>query len=311
MRRFFTPFLLSCCLLFSCFMTSCKKFENGQSVPSYIRIDEISVNCDYYTYGAKTSKITDAWVYVDDDILGCFELPATFPILKSGKHNVKVYGGIMVNGISAARAPYTFYKPVEYKALNLVQDSIVKLSPVLSYYAVSDLKFHWSEDFEDVSLTLNATHDSDVPVLRVPVDGEQAFGVPQSSYSGKIVLPADSLHFTAACTKELDSLPTDGTQCLLELDYNCNAPFTVGLMYCENYQITEFPMLTVQATDTVNANPNRWNKIYVNVGPTCVAFEDASYFKIYLTSHIYNGYEEVIPDHERIYYIDNLKLISR
>ena len=98
--------------VFAVAFSYCRKFEGSQTIPSYIHIDSITVNCDYFVYGANTSKITDAWVAIDDDIIGCFELPSTFPVLKKGPHKVSIYGGIKRDGISATRAPYPFYKPL-------------------------------------------------------------------------------------------------------------------------------------------------------------------------------------------------------
>lgn len=321
MKRIFT-LALCCGLFFAFFGTSCKKFENGQTVPAYIHIDSITLdpNLDYNTYGANTTNITDAWVYVDDQIIGCYELPATFPVLKNGRHKVSIYGGIKVGGISAARAPYPFYQPRIYKAeeaINLVEDSIVILNPIINYYSIDDIKMQWKEDFESGSITLNAMAESDTALVHV--SGNEALllaDFPEfSAYSGKVVLPPDSLHFYLSSFNELKELPTNGDYCMLELDYNCNAPFTVGMIYCTNYLEKEAPLVTIQPTDTVNALPHRWKKIYINIGPICVEHEDASYFKVYLTSHVYNsiedGYVEKVPDYQRYYYFDNLKLISR
>ena len=106
MYRKFTLYAFLVLAVFSVVFASCRKFEGSQTIPAYIHIESIVVDSltDYFTYGSTTSKITDAWVYVDDDPIGCFELPATFPVLKHGPHKVTVYGGIMSNGIAAARA---------------------------------------------------------------------------------------------------------------------------------------------------------------------------------------------------------------
>ena len=61
-------------LTFAASLTSCKKFQGEQTVPSYIRIDTLGLVCDYYSYGANTHNFVDAWVYVDDDIKGCFQM---------------------------------------------------------------------------------------------------------------------------------------------------------------------------------------------------------------------------------------------
>lgn len=315
MRKSFT-FVLSVCFIIAILGTSCKKFKDGQSIPAYIHINSITVNPnqDYPTFGANTSNITDAWVYIDDQIIGCFELPSTFPVLKSGKHKISVYAGIKVNGIGAARAAYTFYQPQVYENINFVEDSIINLNPVVSYYPIDLIKMQWKEDFESGTVTLCAMDESDAPIDCV--SGSENLELPDypqySSKSAKITLPADSQHFYVSTFNELKELPTDGNPCLLELDYNCNTPFTVGVIYCKNYVEKEAPLVTIQATDTVNDIPQNWKKIYINIGPTCVAYEDASYFRIYFTSHVYkNEDQEVIPNHTRLYYLDNLKLISR
>ena len=59
MTRFSPRCILFLALFLVLGLSSCKKFSS-QSVPAYIHIESISVECDYYTYGASTSNITDA-----------------------------------------------------------------------------------------------------------------------------------------------------------------------------------------------------------------------------------------------------------
>mgnify|MGYP001300362070 CR=1 FL=1 len=51
---------------------SCTKEDNN--IPAYIKIDNITLNDN------STHKITDAWVYIDDNLQGVYELPANFPL---------------------------------------------------------------------------------------------------------------------------------------------------------------------------------------------------------------------------------------
>lgn len=300
----------------SCLFASCKKFEGGQTTPAYIHIESIVVDpyTDYATYGANSSKITDAWVYVDDNAIGCFELPATFPVLKHGPHKITVYGGIKVDGVAAKRAPYPFYKPCIYESLDLVEDEIDTLAPVLSYYPIGGgVQIGWMEDFETANSLLPTTA-SDTSIIRV--NGAEAWHSPNSYYSGKIVLPPDSLDFTVATSDEFSFHEGYVSYCMLEMDYNCSEPFFVGVMYFKNYQLLKHPLLRIQPTDTVNAVPNRWNKIYVNIGPFMNENESADYFKIYFTSDLsvdptYGEPDYVQPDKQRYYYFDNLKLFYR
>ena len=316
MYRKFTLYAFLVLAVFSVVFVSCRKFEGSQTIPAYIHIESIVVDSltDYFTYGATTSKITDAWVYVDDDPIGCFDLPATFPVLKHGPHKGTVYGGIMSNGIAAARASYPFYKPQIYASLNLVEDSIINLQPVLNYYPIGGgVEKGWMEDFETAN-TLLPVAGSDTSIIRI--NGSEAWHSSNSFYSGKIVLPPDSLDFTVATADEY-SFHTGYLQyCMVEMDYNCNDAFFVGVMYYKNYQLVKHPLLRIQPTDTINDMPQRWNKIYVNIGPIMNENVTASYFKIYFTSDlsvapVYGEPDYVQANKQRYYYFDNLKLFYR
>jgi hypothetical protein len=280
---------------------SCNKFEHDQTVPSYIRIDSIGLNTDYFTYGANTHKITDAWIYVDDQIVGGFELPATIPILQSGTHKLTIYGGIKVNGIAAARAPYSFYTAKIYEAFELFEDSIISINPVLSYYGLNSMNVRWIEDFENGTISIGKTSSSDTSIYRV--GGEEAYSSQYSSFSGKVALAPDD-SFTIATSKEFADLPSDGSACMLEMDYNCSDTFFVGMYYKENNTITELPLVAVGPTDAVSGIPNRWNKIYINLGPNVVEYNSADYFEIYMT-------RKNVQNETKYYYFDNLKLLYR
>lgn len=323
MNRKSTLFFLLGLLLFSLNLVSCRKFEGTQTVPAYIHIESIKVDSltDYYTFGANTSKITDAWVYVDDQLLGAFELPSTFPVLKKGPHKVTIYGGIKVDGRSDARDRYPFYQPLVYKNLNLVEDSIVNLSPVLSYYPINDLtNIAWMEDFENAN-TLLPMSDSAIGATRI--SGAEAWHSVNSFWSGKVALPPDTMDFTIATADEFDfHKGTNGVYCLLEMDYNCSDTFAVGIQYYMDYYLETLPLVKVTPTDKTHDKPQRWNKIYINIGPYMNKYANASYFKVFITSDlttsnlttqedVYAGYIYQPISEPRYYYFDNLKLLYR
>ncbi|HOV12628.1 MAG TPA: hypothetical protein PLL90_12785, partial [Bacteroidales bacterium] len=85
--------VVGCVMLF--FNSACKKTD---LVPSYIHIDKIDLNTTYEFDGSNSCKITDAWVYIDGDLQGIYELPATFPVLANGQHTIMVRAGIKLNG---------------------------------------------------------------------------------------------------------------------------------------------------------------------------------------------------------------------
>lgn len=305
-------------LLLSLSFASCRKFQGSQKVPSYIHIESIEVDSltDYFVYGAPTHKITDAWVYVDDNLIGAYELPTTFPVLKKGPHKVVIRADIKVDGASSKRDMYPFYMPCEYQNLNLVEDSIVNLRPVVRYYPIGDgVNVAWMEDFEN-SVSLLPDAESDTAVLRCT--GSEAWHSVNSFWSGKVELPPDTMDFIIATADEFDFYKgMNGVYCLLEMDYNCNDTFFVGVQYYKDYYLESWPLVKVTPTDKNHDKPQRWNKIYINIGPMMNNYATSSYFKIYFTSDLTTAedvdYGNVYhPANEpRYYYFDNLKLLYR
>ena len=96
-------------------VTNLKVIKQFQPI---LQIDSVSLDTNYYEQGSNFKAITDAWVYVDDGLIGAFELPATIPVLAEGKHKLEIRPGIKLNGISSTRAPYPFYQPITYNDFN-------------------------------------------------------------------------------------------------------------------------------------------------------------------------------------------------
>lgn len=307
MKRFCTLFLSITAAFLLSIMASCRDFEGEQTVPAYIRIDTVSVSCDYYTYGANTHNITDAWVYVDDNILGCFELPATFPVLKEGRHKIMIRPGIKVNGIAYSRSWYQFMDAVVFNDVQLTRDSVTVLQPVFNYLPNGqNLHVRWMEDFDGGSVTLAPTPQSNVTSI-TRVSDATAWHDPNgiySTYSGRVVLTSDTLQFCFATSEEFKDLPTTGSACMLEMDYKCSDTCHVGLYVAEN-GITDWGLVRLRPTCPSGEVPTTWNKVYINVGPSLVDNEDATYFKLYVSSWSNRN------DGEQYFYFDNLKLMYR
>ena len=52
---------------------SCNKFKGSQEIPAYLRIEPWTLTTNYEIEGAATEAITDAWVYINGNLHGCFE----------------------------------------------------------------------------------------------------------------------------------------------------------------------------------------------------------------------------------------------
>jgi len=106
MKHTYTIFIAGFLLLMA---SACNIINPAEPVPSYVHIEKINLSTTYSPEGSNSSKIADAWVYMDGSLLGCFELPVTFPVIGTGTHSFTIKPGIKVNGIAATRAPYPFF----------------------------------------------------------------------------------------------------------------------------------------------------------------------------------------------------------
>ena len=311
MTRHFTLFSLLAWAFGLTLLTSCNGFEGSQTVPAYIRIDSVGLDCDYFTYGANTSRFTDVWIYVDDNG-GPVELPAVFPVLKEGIHSVRVRAAIRINGIQGTKVVYPFVEEKIYPEVNLVPDSIVTLRPVLHYYPISD-NFHvtWLEDFDGSALTIARTSGSDTTLMRI--SGPQAWhdaGGLYSTQSGEVVLTSDTMAFTIATidalSERFSQIPTTGEpSCIMEMDYKCSDTLLMGLVFEKDLVPMEYPLLRIRPTCDPGEEPTEWRKIYINIGPDLIDNKDYAFSKIYLASWPYRN------EGTQYFYFDNLKLMYR
>ena len=72
--------------------------------------------------GTSSNNINEVWVYTETDVLGVFPLPASIPFITDASMGVSeliIQAGIRVNGISATRKPYPFYKAMELEVENI------------------------------------------------------------------------------------------------------------------------------------------------------------------------------------------------
>jgi len=284
-------------LIFSTLIfSSCYKFKDGQTVPSYLKIDSIGLDTYYHEEGANTSKITDAWVYIDDNLIGVFELPAVVPVLKKGPQDIDVRCGIKLNGISSTRAPYPFYAPVAFENYELYEDSVQVLGKFNAEYS-SPLEFGWMEDFEESGLTLEEISTSDTAIKRTEPNDPEAYLSEYSNHSGIVNLTEEKPVWSAISLSSFP-MPRQGASVLLELDFKTNNYFNVGLLLKEHSQFVKIPLLTMNHSDT-------WNKIYINLGPNISLHPQAEYYKVVIESGL-----ETDRTSGTIY-LDNIKLVYR
>lgn len=276
-------------------INSCYKFEGDQTVPSYFQIDDISLNAYYPEEGSATSNITDAWVYLDDNLIGVFELPALVPILKKGKQNIDVRAGIKLNGISSTRVPYPYYEKIAFEEFDLFEDSVVSVGNKSTTYKAG-LVFGWKEDFEDSGLTLEEVSISDTIIKRTePANNPEAYLSDNSLYSGVVNITEEKPVWSAVSLSTYPITP-QGRPVVLELDYKNDNYFNVGLLFYEYGQFVKIPLYTINHSE-------EWNKIYLNLGPNITLHQQAEYFKVVIEAGLDSNKSTGSV------YLDNIKLI--
>lgn len=267
-------------------LTGCDK-ESGQKIPSYIHIDTIRMrenpNVDE---GSISHNITDAWLYVDNQFIGVFELPATIPVLEEGKKKVVVRPGIMMNGISSTRIPYPFFKEYTLESVMLEKEEIDTLQPVVEY--VDDIAIPFREDFEGESLHMTYK-DSDTTFI---IENNQPY---EGIGSGKVVLEGSKLLFQAVSDTSY-KLPYQGQSVFLELNFKTNTNVSTGLIAITDQGENHRPIVGLNPTD-------HWKKIYINLTHTIGSSYPTRNFKVFLS--ILRKDDE--PEAE--VYFDNLKVI--
>jgi len=277
--------------------------KNNQD-PSWIEISawDLQVNPNSANApGVLTSNITDAWVYLDGDNIGVFELPVKLPILKDGSHSFKIYPAILNNGISATKKIYPFLEPYTI-TLDLVKNETASISPTTRYY--SSVKF-WIEDFEDASLIKVVDGSSTLATIeRISSDPILNANINGGGF-GRIKLDATNYYWIGSTIANNNgtlnmNLPR-GQEVYLEIDYHNTNRITTGVLAVDS---------DGAAVDNTNIRLNpqdngtvKWKKIYIDLREIISSSTNASYFEFSFQSFLDEG------DSEGEVNIDNIKAV--
>lgn len=291
--------IISCAIGFTtiCFLYSCTENITAE-IPSYVEIsdfDYIENNSQMIPHpnSYESTKITDAWVTMNGQIIGNFEIPCKIPILSQGAHSFDISPGIKVNGISGTRIKYPFYKKYQTEIM-LNMDESVQISPKTTYKTdpndptTPSFRFEQTGTFEQAGTIFEPSSISDTTAI---IQNEVVF---QGQYSAAIYLDSTNTYFDVRTNPELDSLIFN-TNTFLELDFKSNIDFNVGLVIINDIEEKQ-ELIQLYATD-------EWKKIYLDLKPLINMGNSASKFKIYFEG-TYNANEI-----NNNVYLDNLKLV--
>ncbi|HQP04468.1 MAG: hypothetical protein KBB11_08210 [Bacteroidales bacterium] len=269
---------------------SCEIINPPEEIPSYISVDSVVLNTNYSTQGSRVENITDAWVYVDDKLVGVFEIPFTVPVLASGQSEIEIFPGIKNNGIAAERLIYPFMNFYSDN-VELTPAEILKITPHFSY---KDVTFALLEDFEDLGIAFQVSEQSDTSIMLVTG--------PDAMEGNSMFFALDSVRDVFECrSTELFELPL-AKAVYLEMSFKTTDYFTFGLFarkYSNGSSIEiRDPIITFNPT-------SEWKTIYIDLSDCINDNSDAFDFRLYYTCARSDDQEN---DTTRVY-IDNVKLI--
>ncbi len=271
-------------------LSSC--YKNNKNY-SYLEINSWVLDANpnaVYPQGELTHNFSDASVYVDDKLIGIFQVPCKVPILKSGSCNVKIYPVIKNNGISATKKVYPFMKTFETNIV-INQGETLFLQPRTSYQNVT--KF-WIEDFEDASNSISNDPNS----LAQLISGNDPSILQWGNFYGSVILDPTNNIWVGYTVSSLQ-LPK-GKEDYLELDYRNTSNLVTGVLSISPTDTKNNPNIQLNAQ---NASSLKWKKIYVDLKDIISNSGTATFFEQTFRSELGSGVSSAEIQ------IDNVKVV--
>lgn len=273
------------------FIISCDVFDPRAEVPAYLSITGFDVIADSATQGTDKQNITDAWVYINEQLQGVYELPAKFPVIANGSYSVKIYPGIKINGISANRTKYTFLTHYEETNFKLIPGVTSTLNGKTTYR--NNLTFVWLENFESQGISLIKNINSDT-TFNVINGGANSFN---NSRFGQVTLEGNKKSFQINSFKGFQ-LPKNGNSAIImELHYNVTAELTVGIIANQPGNTSVNPLVVL------NPTKGNWKKVYINFTELVNTYRSANDYSFYFSGKLPSNATQAT------FCLDNIKLI--
>jgi|SRR5690554_2087738 len=288
-------------IVFLCF--ACKKTET----PSFLHIEDIDLYVGSNSEaGTDDHGISDAWVYLNDQLVGIYELPATIPVVTEGLQKVSVLAGIKNNGIQSARVIYPFYDSYNGNLTFIPGDTIDfagdsenttiingHTCPVVEYF--DEGLIFWNERFDEAGINFEST-DNSLTDMTITQDPDLVFNYDPSSGShgsGLVILNQDASYFEVTSTHEFS--PIKGQKVYLELHYFTECAISIGVYenaptHTKVYGKGLYPV-------------ENWNKAYIELTQEVAQRANATSYSIFIEGELETGQGECQI------LLDNIKLI--
>ncbi len=271
------------------FSQSCNIINPAEQVPTYIKVDSFKITSDDLNKtGSTSSKIAGVWVYVNNSLVGAYDIPGTIPVLADKNANIIMTPGISYSGLKSYLTRYPFYTADTF-TLNATPGSTITRTATGHYTEAA--QFQWKEDFETGNslLKLNDNSTTDTSIVRTSDPAK----VYEGGGSGYVYLTQGRP--SSESINNRDIKVTAG-EAYIEISYKCNTSFEIGLQTTISGQIYYEYLAGVKASA-------EWNKIYIGIQPFTGKY-NATNVRILLKTKLPEGAGDAYV------LLDNLKLIS-
>lgn len=267
-------------------INSCRKSDIG--TPAYIYIPEYKVNTTQ-AQGTDLVPMPYVNVFINDNSVGVYALPAKFPILQEGNVKVEVYPMIK----RFARDGVLHYSVMQpyLTQLELIAAEVDTLIPEFSYYDNSE--FPWLEDFND---NVSSLYIKSGTVDTFYIENNPQISRDQTPYMHVDLGPGDT--WFEIESQDLYDLPKDGREVYMEIDYRSTIPFTIGLYATSSSGVIAVPSVSPFQTDTV------WSKAFIYLSDETINRSSDTRFRVY-----FRAVNATVADPHL--YLDNIKLVYR
>ncbi len=295
--RIYTSIALLTVILLS--ITSCDLGNQEEAIPAFLFIPEFTLNTDVETQGTNSEKITEAHVFVANEMIGIFTLPATVPVLMEGDQDVQIFPAIRANGLGDITDIYPFYRSFQVN-LDLIPGEIDSIFPVTEYVPNTRFFFEPQEGFEDGTLTFGIDLDGD-PETTIELTNQEIF---EGNGSGLIALESADAQMELGSNLITELPIASSSTTYLELNYKTDVSFLVGVLGYDS----QGRIIYSQIDKGVNPRAE-WNKIYFDFTQEMIDLfavaNELSGWRLVIISDLFDG--EV--DQANIY-LDNIKLVQ-
>lgn len=230
-------------------------------------------------------------VYVDDDILGYFELPCKIPVLKFGQAKITLIPVIMDGGRMEVKNIYPFLE--EYiKETNLVEGETYEINPVTRYK--EETVFEYVEDFESASMKIKNDSTALAKIQQILHDESG-----KSGYKGVVNLTKTDSTWLGMSFNHI-VLPKGGKPVYMEIDYRTDVNVSTGMIA---YDLENTATINPNVRLNAQLEDKQWKKIYIDLTEIASYIPNSVYFEYYMSAVLATDADNATIE------LDNIKII--